>query len=149
MRNSLQVPQQFFKEYLGFESIFDAMINPQPMNNSNYPPHDIIQVDDNSYTISLAVAGHKPESIKIEATANGMLEVYTVGYSKTKIESDVSDNKIKYLHHGISKRDFCLKFMLEKHIKVHSAEHENGILSIKLIRELPKDYVNYIEITKK
>ena len=146
MRNLPQVPNQFFKDYLGFDSIVKAILNDQPLNGGNYPPYNIVQTNDNTYTISVAVAGHKPDKIVVEVNVDGELEIYNLKEPGTSLEES---KEPKYIHRGISHRDFCLKFVLDKHMKVDSAEYENGVLSVNLAKEIPETYTNRIKITQK
>jgi molecular chaperone IbpA len=43
-----------------------------------------------------------------------------------------------YIHRGLATRDFVKEFPLAEYIEVVGAETQNGMLSIKLIRNIPE-----------
>ena len=114
---------------VGFDRLFDMLENNGTGNGGeNYPPFDLIQVDDNHYRISLAVAGFREDEIDIIAQQNQLIV--------TGKKSD--DDKAEYIHRGIANRSFERRFGLADHIKVTEAELRDGLLSIDLVREIPE-----------
>jgi molecular chaperone IbpA len=91
-----------------------------------YPPYNIIDHKDDSYTIEVAIAGFSKEEIDIELQENRL----TVNGNRGSKE-DV------YLHKGIASREFSQTFLLADDVKIVSAELLDGILSISLEREVP------------
>jgi len=121
------VPRQFF---IGFDNLFN-LLESQPWKaeaNSfgTYPPHNVIKIDDDNYTIEFAVAGFKPEDIDIE-----------VRESVLNITGGKNDER-EYAHKGISSRNFFKTFTLADYVVVTGSTLEDGILSIHLKRELPE-----------
>ena len=98
-------------------------------SNTGYPPYNIEVVDENQYRITLALAGFTRDDLSIEQENNVL--TLTGGQSK---ECDDA----KYLYQGIAKRDFERKFQLADHVEVTSADFENGLLHIDLVREIPE-----------
>jgi molecular chaperone IbpA len=103
-------------------------------STSNYPPYDIVQVSDDEYMISLAVAGFGHDNLSVTKDKN--LLVIEGKHSRETVEND--DATAKYLHKGISERSFRREFQLADHVEISNAHLELGILSIHLKREIPE-----------
>jgi molecular chaperone IbpA len=119
----------FWRSSVGFDRFLDLMdesLRYQPENN--YPPYNILRTGENSYRISLAVAGFKPDQISVTVQQNTLL---VTGRVNQKIEHD-------YVHRGIAARDFERRFSLADFVEVKDASFEDGLLQIDLVRELPE-----------
>jgi molecular chaperone IbpA len=127
---SLDIPS-IHKFAVGFDNLFDEMmrINAQ-QGNTNYPPYNIVQVSEDEYVISLAVAGFGPDNIEVTKDGNFLV-----------IEGNPVQNldEINYLHKGISTRNFRREFKLADHVDIDSVDLELGILSIRLVRNVPEE----------
>ncbi len=99
-------------------------------SGSEYPPYDIQAIDDNTYRITMAVAGFSERELDIEERENTL----TIAG-----KHDDGNVDVKYLHRGIAGRDFVRKFELADHMKVTDAHLANGVLSIDLYREVPEE----------
>jgi molecular chaperone IbpA len=127
-------------DFLGECSIgFDRMLNildETVAYNSNvtYPPYNIIQVDEDTFVVELALAGFGLDNLKITQNRN-KLTINGIRHEKLM----ASGGDIKYLHKGISSREFSREFVLAEHVTVSGAEFENGIVSITLKCELPDE----------
>jgi len=62
----------FYKSTIGFDSIFNEMVNGIHSNAGSYPPYNIVKESDSSYTISLAVAGFGKDEIKVQQDGNAL-----------------------------------------------------------------------------
>ena len=113
---------------IGFDRLFDMMENDAGPSQENYPPFDLIQLDENQYRIDLAVAGFKGEEIDITAHQN----VLIVAGKKR------DEDRFNFIHRGIATRSFERRFTLADHIKVTSADLKDGLLSVELMREIPE-----------
>jgi HSP20 family molecular chaperone IbpA len=89
-----------------------------------YPPYDIARTGEDTYRVSLAVAGFSPDDITITAQQNQL----TVAGRKAQSKPDH-----EYLYQGISAREFERRFSLEDHVEVENASFENGLLQINLV----------------
>ena len=119
----------FRRSTVGFDRLFDMLENSGfGQGQENYPPFDLMKVDDNHYRIELAVAGFKPDEIDITAQQN----VLVVSGKKNE------ENDSSYIHRGIATRSFERRFALADHIQVRGADLKDGLLSIELIREIPE-----------
>jgi len=96
---------------------------------ANYPPYDIVKVDDNKYVIEMAVAGFGKQNIEIEL-ADSKLVI------SGKLDSD-EKNLANILYKGIANRPFHRSFNLADTVEVEGAELVNGILKIWLENIIP------------
>ena len=121
---------------IGFDNLFDDLmrVNAQQSNN-NYPPYDIVQINDDEYMISLAVAGFGHDNLSI--TKDKKFLIIEGKHSRETVDNE--DSTAKYLHKGISERSFRREFTLADHVEISNAHLELGILSIHLKREVPEE----------
>ena len=115
---------------LGFDHLERLVESVAKASSEGYPPYNISKDSDDIYEITLAVAGFKKSDIELE------LEEGTLKITGTSNVLDTSD-KIEYLHKGIAERNFVRTFKLAEYVEVKSAGLEDGILKIKLYRNLP------------
>ena len=121
---------------IGFDNLFDDLmrVNAQQSNN-NYPPYDIVQINDDEYMISLAVAGFGFDNLTV--TKDKKTLIIEGKHSRETVDNE--DSTAKYLHKGISERSFRREFTLADYVEISNAHLELGILSIHLKRELPEE----------
>ena len=119
----------FRRSAVGFDRLFEMLENNAASGNGeNYPPFDLIKVDDNKYRIEVAVAGFRPGEIEITAHQNSLV------VRGQKAEENGAD----YIHRGIATRSFERRFALADHIQVTGADLRDGMLSLELVREIPE-----------
>lgn len=125
---------------VGLEQMFDSLIDfADQSHDKNYPPYNLIKINDNLYQIEIAVAGLSKEDIEIEQK-DGLLKIYK--------ESQQNDN-LDYIHRGISMRNFVHTFRITPDVKVMHAKMKDGLLSILLERDIPEEKKSKkIEITQ-
>ena len=121
---------------IGFDNLFDDLmrVNAQQSNN-NYPPYDIVQINDDEYMISLAVAGFGHDNLSI--TKDNKFLIIEGKHSRETVDNE--DSTAKYLHKGISERSFRREFQLADHVEISNAHLELGILNVHLKREVPEE----------
>lgn len=100
----------------------------------NLPPYNIELLGEDKYQITMAVAGFRQEDIAIEVRENNLL----ISAKQAQAEAQEPTEKKRFLHQGISQNDFEHNFQLGDHVKVLSADIENGLLHIHLERVLPE-----------
>jgi molecular chaperone IbpA len=98
--------------------------------NDGYPPYNIEQTAEDSYRISLAVAGFGEGDLSIVQEQNKL----TVSGKKDGAE----DDKV-FLYRGLATRGFQRVFQLADHVKVSNASLQDGLLVIDLVREVPEE----------
>jgi len=117
----------FWRSSVGFDRLFD-LVNDTMNDSDDYPLYDIERIDEDQYQISLALAGFSPEEITITAEQSTL----TVEGRK----ANKGDHQ--YLYQGISVRPFRRVFNLAEYLQVKDATFENGMLKIRLVREVPE-----------
>jgi molecular chaperone IbpA len=127
MRNFDFAPYR--RSTVGFDRLFDYLESASRAEQDNYPPFDIEKLSDDSYRITLAVAGFRRNELDITARQN-MLVV-----SGRKEENRSRDGN--FLHVGIATRAFERRFELADFVRVEHADLRDGLLSIELVREIP------------
>ncbi len=115
---------------VGFDRLFD-LLESQARNSSseNYPPFNIERRDEDSYRITLAVAGFRSADLDIVAQQN----LLTVQGRKRDEQPDG-----EMLHVGIANRGFERRFELADFVRVANADLADGMLTIDLVREVPE-----------
>jgi molecular chaperone IbpA len=119
---------------IGFDNMFDELMRVSAQQSStNYPPYNIVQINEDEYTISLAVAGFGLDNLSVTKDKNFLI------IEGKEYQSDSEKIVPNYLHKGISNRDFRREFQLADHVEISNAHLELGILSVHLRREVPED----------
>jgi len=117
-----------WRSTVGFDRLFDLAESAQRATEDHYPPYNIERLGEDSYQISIAVAGFSPEEISITAEQN----VVTIEGSRSE------KAERQYLYRGISTRAFKRQFNLADYVQVKNASFDNGLLKIELVREIPE-----------
>ncbi|MCP4236577.1 MAG: Hsp20 family protein, partial [Aestuariibacter sp.] len=99
---------------------------------SSYPPYNIELLAEDKYRITMAIAGFSKDDINIVVEDNTLV----INSNKTVDAKDAQERK--FLHKGISERNFERKFQLGDHVKVLTADLENGLLHVDLERVIPE-----------
>ena len=125
-----------FRSTIGFDRmarLVDAAFQASEGSNSqSYPPYNIEKLTEDSYQITMAVAGFSEDDIDITVKENSLLISGQSGK-----ETDETDRT--YLHRGIASRSFERRFDLADHIIITGADLENGLLNISLVRDIPEE----------
>ena len=117
---------QISRALVGFDQYFN---NPR-LQNSNYPPHNIVKYSDSAYAIEVAVAGFTKDEITVEVD---QAQLVVRGVQST---ADV-DGK-EYLHRGLASRDFEQSWTLAEYMEVKGAEVKDGMLVVQIERIVPE-----------
>jgi len=128
-----------YPHMLGFEQLERLLERSAKSGNEGYPPYNIEQTSDQSYRITLAVAGFGEANLAI-----------TVEDRQLVIrgrQSDDSEGRV-FLHRGIAARQFQRMFVLADGVEVGEAIMENGLLHVDLTRAAPETVVQTINIKK-
>jgi molecular chaperone IbpA len=115
---------------VGFDRLFDLLENQVRGNaGDNYPPFNIERRGEDSYRITLAVAGFRPDDLDITAQQNLLV-------IQGKKRDDEASGEM--LHLGIANRGFERRFELADYVRVDHADLADGLLVIDLVREVPE-----------
>ena len=126
-----------YPHMLGFEQLEQLLERTARSSNDGYPPFNIEQTSDQSFRISLAIAGFSEADLSI-TLENRQLVIH----GKKNQETD----KRIFLHRGIATRQFQRSFVLADGVEVGEAFMENGLLHIDLLQNIPTNVIQKIKI---
>ena len=115
--------------FIGFNRDLARLNNAHRINSQSYPPYDILKLDEDTYRISLAIAGFTKEDIDVSID-NGTLNI------KGEIV-EVVDAEV--VHKGIAGRKFIRSFALGEYMEVTGADMKDGMLHINVERIVPEE----------
>lgn len=120
-----------FRSTVGFDRMQRMMETAMRTESQNgYPPYNIESHGENTYRITMAVAGFSQDDLELTQTENTLI---------VKGQMRDEDDSATFLHRGIAGRPFERRFDLADHIKVTDANMDNGLLNIELVREIPEE----------
>lgn len=112
---------------IGFDSLID-MLNEAVQSVAAYPPYNIEKTGEDTYRITLAVAGFKPGELRVTSQPNLLIVA----------GEPASENGGQFLYQGLQRGPFEHRFRLADHVEVTGARLDNGLLRIELAREIPE-----------
>ena len=115
--------------FIGFNRNLTNLNNVYKTNNQSYPPYDLLKLDEDTYRLSIAVAGFSKDNISVSVD-NGTLIV------KGEIV-EVTDAEV--VHKGIAGRKFTRSFALGEYMEVTGADMKDGMLHINVDRIIPEE----------
>ncbi|MBT1449889.1 Hsp20 family protein [Glaciecola sp. XM2] len=122
-----------YRSFIGSDhlaSMIDAAARQE--KQTSYPPYNIELTGEDKYRITMAIAGFAKDDVTIEVQEN------TLKVTGAKEGVDNDEGEKKFLHKGISARNFERKFQLGDNVKVLAADLEHGLLHIDLERVIPE-----------
>lgn len=122
---------QLHRHSVGFDRMFDTLGRTfaNSKQDGNYPPHNLVKIDETHYAIQVAVAGFNEDELDIEFKDS---QLTIKGEKKDKEE-------VEYIHRGIGTRNFVRTFPLAEHVEVKGATVVNGILAVSLELVIPEE----------
>jgi molecular chaperone IbpA len=121
----------FYRSTVGFDRLFSLLDSNVGGDAQAYPPYNIERTGENTYRVTMAVAGFAENELAIEAKENTLS---VKGEKKT----EQTEKESEFLYRGIGARAFERRFQLADHVEVKGANLENGLLHIDLVREIPE-----------
>ena len=119
-----------YRSAVGFDRLMNVLDAAQKNGAADgYPPYNIEKTSEDSYQITLAVAGFGSADLDVEVR-DGQLVIVGKG------DSEEQDNQ--FLHRGIARRAFERRFQLADHVEVKAADLVDGLLKVDLVREIPE-----------
>ena len=116
--------------FIGFNRELDRLNHiHREATHQSYPPYNLVKVDEDTYKLSLAIAGFSKDEVEVSVD-NGSLIV------KGEKTEEGTEN---VLHKGIATRKFTRTFALGEYMEVDRAEMANGILSVFVERNIPEE----------
>jgi molecular chaperone IbpA len=95
----------------------------------SYPPYNIEKTGDDTYRITMAVAGFRPEDLDLTVKENTLVVSGRI---------PAEGQKSEILYRGIAGRAFERRFVLADHIIVEGADVNLGLLHVNLKRIVPE-----------
>ena len=127
--------EKITKNSIGLDNYFDDFFRIQ--TPSNYPPYNLIQLNNHESRLEVALAGFKKDEVK----------VYTE-FGKLHVEGTKEEPKddAEYTHRGLAQRSFKRTWTLSEDCEVRQVVFADGLLSIELGKVVPehharKDYL--------
>lgn len=120
-----------FRTTVGFDrmmNVLDAMAKPE-VATVDHPPYNIEKLGEDTYRITLAVAGFSRAALEVEVRDATLF---------VRGKAPEQDGGQEYLHRGIAARDFERRFALADHVHVTDAHIDNGMLTVNLVHEVPE-----------
>ena len=113
---------------VGFDEMFKRLDKIHSQPQGNYPPYNIVKLNEDQFVIEIAAAGFSKKDFSIDLKDLSL---------RVKAEKGETIEK-EFVHQGIAARSFERTFALAEHVKVKEATYSDGILAIKLVREIPE-----------
>ena len=118
-----------FRTAIGFDRMARLMDSAQEAASTpTYPPYNIAKTGDDSYRLTLAVAGFGQDNLELTVKDNQLIVSGKLGDEKPG----------ELLYRGIAGRAFERRFALADHIVVEGADLQNGLLQVALKRVVPE-----------
>ncbi|MDE8347641.1 MAG: Hsp20 family protein [Acidocella sp.] len=117
-----------YRTAIGFDRLA-RMVDTLPTDAVAYPPYNIEKHAEDTYRLTLAVAGFSADDIELTVKDNALVVAGRVTEEAAKGE---------FLHRGIAARAFTRRFVLADHMVVESADIANGLLHVTLRRVVPE-----------
>jgi len=124
---SLTYPRSMF---VGFEPLFNELerLTTITPGQDNYPPHNVVKIDDEHFNIEMAVAGFGKDDVEVELK-DGTLT----------ISGERSEDEREYAYKGISSRKFSKSFRLAEYVIADGADLVDGVLVVNLRVDIPEE----------
>ena len=113
---------------VGFDEMFKRLDKIHSQPQGNYPPYNIVKLNEDQFVIEIAAAGFSKKDFSIDLKDLSL---------RVKAGKDEEVSK-EFIYQGIAARSFERVFALAEHVKVKEATYSDGILAIKLVREIPE-----------
>jgi len=117
---------KFLNRTIGFEDVFTRFFQMQEYDSA-YPFYNIKKVDDENYSLVMALAGWKKSDVKV-----------TVEEGVLSIAGKVEKNTDNYIHKGVAQRTFMKRLQLSEYVECKGAKLEDGMLKVRLFYNPPE-----------
>ena len=124
----LDIFGQFRPFAIGFDRYFEDLERMSSHTQTNYPPYNVVKVDDEHFTVEVAVAGFSKDDISVTKEKNLLI-----------IEGKVEDDSKDFVHKGLASRAFKRSWTLADNVEIETAKLKDGILSVGLEKVIPEE----------
>ena len=119
-----------FRTAIGFDRLARMMDTVSANGEASYPPYNIERTGEDSYVLTMAVAGFGPADIELTVQDNTLLVAGRAAGAEGR--------KAEVLYRGIAGRAFERRFVLAEHIVIDGADMQNGMLCVNLRHVVPE-----------
>lgn len=138
--------KEFDKFFVGFDPIIKKIADASQQAAelaavAKYPPYNIKKIDDNKYTIELAVAGFAKQDLEIEIVDDKLVIKGSAAVQFDKATEGAEEGQWSWpimLYQGLAMRPFTRTFNLADNVEIRGATLLNGILKIALEAIIPE-----------
>ncbi len=118
------------KNSIGLDDYFDRFFN-SDFPQSNYPPYNLIQLNNHESTLEIALAGFKKDELR----------VFTE-FGKLHVEGSKEESKVDgtFIHQGLAQRNFQRVWTISDDTKIGSVKFEDGLLTVQLNKIVPEHH---------
>ena len=115
------------KNSIGMHDYLDRVFDFQE-TTSNYPPYNLIQLNNHESKLEIALAGFKKDELK----------VYTE-FGKLYVEGKKEEPEVngEFVYKGLAQRSFERVWTVSDDTKVGSVKFEDGLLTVELNKIVP------------
>jgi len=115
---------------IGMDDYLDRFFNESPQT-SNYPPYNLIQLNNHESKLEIALAGFKKDEVK----------VYTE-FGKLYVEGRKEESKVDgtFVHKGLAQRSFERVWTVSDDTEIGSVKFEDGLLTVELNKIVPEHH---------
>ena len=126
--------EKIHKNSIGLDNYLESFFDFP--NHSNYPPYNLIQLNNHESRLEVALAGFKKDEVKVY-TEHGKLYVEGSKADKKK-DSD------QYFHQGLAQRDFNRSWSLSDDVEVKDVTFADGLLTVTLGKIVPEHHAKKV-----
>ena len=125
-----QLMERISKNSIGMHDYLDRVFD-FGEHQSNYPPYNLVQLNNHESKLEIALAGFKQDDVK----------VYTE-FGKLYVEGkkEESENVGEFVHKGLAQRSFQRVWTVTDDTKVGSVKFEDGLLTVELNKIVPEHH---------
>ena len=114
---------------IGFEEMFKRLDALADNPHQNYPPYNLVKLDDDRQQLQVALAGFSRDEIEVAVES----KVLNINVSKTQ------ETEGEFVHKGIARRSFSRNWQLSDETVVDDVSYTDGLLRVTLRREIPEE----------
>ena len=128
--NLPELMEKISKHGIGMDDYLDKFFN-SDFPQSNYPPFNLVQLNNHESRLEIALAGFKKDEVK----------VYTE-FGKLYVEGKKEEPEVDgtFVHKGLAQRDFQRVWTVTDDTKVGSVKFEDGLLTVELGKVVPEHH---------
>lgn len=135
--------KDFDRFFVGFDKVAEKMANIADETTklaAKYPPYNIKKIDENKYTIEMAVAGFGKQDLEIEIIDDKLIVKGNAAAQFDEATQDDNNNWVfpQIIYQGLAMRPFTRTFNLADNVEIRGASLINGILKIALEAIIPE-----------